>query len=301
MTNTNLIVSLNEQIRQQELILAQTNPITTPDVYTAVSYKIKSLKTTRDNAEQNGTGMEQTITTTSSKPVVLYGVTKLDVSWEHSIGNKQGLRANFLQPWFNKPVDITIEGESYMGSWGGETVSQAVNDAYSSSTKSNVFDKLSELKSSISKTVNSAQQDVQQFIKNVTTAVQAKSYQTTGPFIDQTIPGIQSLISFFPYGPNSSINPKASNITFQLLVENEPTGNPNDPYAVFEGFIKNFRYSESIENPYIHNYTISFVGEPKQKAKIGNQEINAQLELSKMGVTTAISSSGKAITLFTLG
>jgi hypothetical protein len=135
----------------------------------------------------------------------------------------------------------------------------------------------------------------------VTTAIQAKAYQTTGPFIDQTIPNLQSLISFFPYGPNSSINPSASNITFQLLVENEPTGNPNDPYAVFEGFIKSFRYSESTDNPYIHTYSISFVGEPKPKAQIGNQQINAQLELSKMGVTTAVSSSGKAITLFTLG
>ena len=56
----------------------------------------------------------------------LSGVQRVRFSWEHEIGNTQGLSANFLQSWYNKPVRIIIEGESYMGMFGGQSLAAAL-------------------------------------------------------------------------------------------------------------------------------------------------------------------------------
>lgn len=50
--------------------------------------------------------------------VPLIGVNRLRIQWHQEIGIRQGLTANFLQPWYNKPVEIEINGNSYIGAFG---------------------------------------------------------------------------------------------------------------------------------------------------------------------------------------
>ena len=256
---------------------------------------VKDLKTKINDSCVDGTAFTSGPVLTSSKPVVLGGITRLDVSWAHTIGNRQGLKANFLQPWYNKPVSITIEGQSYMGAFGGQTVSNTINEAYKgASNPSPWYTKATNV-------VNKAQQWMQDKLDALTKTLAGNSYQTVGPFEDGTIGYMQDLISFFEHGPTASSDTTATNIEIQLLIENEPSGSNPTPFAVFTGYVEDFRYTEEVSQPFMHHYTIKYVGESTAKASLSGGTLTAQKEMAKMGITTAIAPGSQAYTLFTMG
>ena len=264
--------------------------------------QLRSTQQQRNTLLSSGSGTTTVMRDTASPAVSLSGVTRIDIKWENTIGNRQGLKANFLQPWFNKPVSITIEGESYMGAWGGKSVSESISSANAANAKqSGQASTIAKVKNAVNSAVNTAVRKVQDKVDYITNLIKSAGQQTIGPFTDQTVSNVQQLISFFPWGPSGSPDKKAVNIKFGLLIENETTGYTKDSYAVFEGFITSFHYNESIEKPYIYTYTIEFIGQSQQDATIGGQVIVARTELSKMGVTTAVAAGSQAITLFTLG
>jgi len=260
---------------------------------------VKTLKTQEQDLIQKGNGFTKGPLLVSSKPVVLGGVTRLDINWMHTIGNRQGLKANFLQPWYNKPVNITIEGQSYMGAFGGQTVSNTINEAYSNATTPSPWYVAAANKST--NVFNKAQSWMQDKLNSITKALSSKSYQTVGPFEDGTVGNMQDLISFFDHGPTASSDPSATNIEIQLLIENEPVGSSPMPFAIFTGYVEDFRYTEDVNQPFMHHYAVKYIGESTSKASINGGTLNAQLELAKMGVTTAVAPGSQAYTLFTMG
>ena len=255
---------------------------------------VKTLTADQEQLMANGNAFTKGPLLVSSKPVVLGGITRLDVSWVHTIGNRQGLKANFLQPWYNKPVSITIEGQSYMGAFGGSTVSNTINEAYGAATTPSPWSKATNV-------VNQAQQWMQDKLNYITKQLGSKSYQTVGPFEDGTIGYMQDLISFFDHGPTASSDTTATNIEIQLLIENEPSGSNPTPFAVFTGYVEDFRYTEEVSQPFMHHYTIKYVGESTAKASLSGGTLTAQKEMAKMGITTAIAPGSQAYTLFTMG
>ena len=233
-----------------------------------------------------------------STVVIFQGVSKIDTAWENAIGNKQGLKANFLQPWYNRPVRISIEGDSYLGSWNGKNISQSVSEANAANAKSGF---LPSLVAGVKTGVNAAMNFVQEGMNIISNAIASAGTQNIGPFVDGTVNQLQALMSFYPHGPTGSPASDAFNIKFYLLVENEPTGKAADDYAVYQGFIERFRYHESVDKPFVQTYTLEFVGEADTIATIGTTKIQAKYDLAKMGVTTAVAANGQTITLFTLG
>jgi hypothetical protein len=47
----------------------------------------------------------------------LVGPMSIDLSYEADVAVEQGLFTSFIQPWFVKPVRISIKGESYLGAY----------------------------------------------------------------------------------------------------------------------------------------------------------------------------------------
>lgn len=65
--------------------------------------------------------------TETEKPFSLIGPTQISINHSAQVASESGLFTNFLQPWFIKPIEITIRGGSYMGAFAG--LSRADNDA----------------------------------------------------------------------------------------------------------------------------------------------------------------------------
>jgi hypothetical protein len=59
--------------------------------------------------------------------IPLVGIIRLQVRWSHDVAVRQGITSNFMQPWYNKPVEIDIQGESYIGALGATGVGAALN------------------------------------------------------------------------------------------------------------------------------------------------------------------------------
>lgn len=51
------------------------------------------------------------------KTLTLVGPTAIDIGFEAGVAEEMGLFTSFLQPWFIKPVQVTIKGESYLGTY----------------------------------------------------------------------------------------------------------------------------------------------------------------------------------------
>ncbi len=49
----------------------------------------------------------------------LIGPTSIDIAYAADVAAEPGLFTSFLQPWFIKPVRITIAGNSYIGAYSG--------------------------------------------------------------------------------------------------------------------------------------------------------------------------------------
>jgi len=49
----------------------------------------------------------------------LVGPTSIDINYVADVATESGLYTNFYQPWFIKPVTITISGTSYIGAYSG--------------------------------------------------------------------------------------------------------------------------------------------------------------------------------------
>jgi len=77
--------------------------------------------------KKSSTNYTPTFTVLDPGLLPLYGVTKIRLTWSRDIGIRQGLSVNFLQPWYNKPVEIEIEGTSYIGIYGGTSVDEEVS------------------------------------------------------------------------------------------------------------------------------------------------------------------------------
>jgi hypothetical protein len=54
-----------------------------------------------------------------NKTLDLVGPTSIDINYSSDVGAEPGLFTSFLQPWFIKPVNITISGTSYIGAYSG--------------------------------------------------------------------------------------------------------------------------------------------------------------------------------------
>jgi len=257
----------------------------------------------------------------------LTGITRIQMRWSHEVGSRQGLTANFLQSWYNKPVEIDISGESYMGMDNSDGIGYHpdIKVAQDSSNKK-YFDKLQS-------SVNSADSKIPGFIRtaasltisgsrtifsvaakvtsvaekaigavnSVTGSIQkalstvfASDPTTVSPHADNTIGILKTLVSYFNYGPIIGAKPPTTenykNLRHVLILENEKGENGKAlPYEVYYGYIKDLEYTEDINAPFVYTFSFKFVGLPQLSTDIKSQ-IEAVGKEHSSFVTTLTSS-----------
>ena len=338
----------------------------------------------------------------------LVGAQRLSIKWQHDIGQKQGLTANFLQPWYNKPVEIEVQGQSYIGMFGGSSLEEVLSQNTSNNQKiadnqvtnklknavnsginklgkaiSNVVDSIrygglsedllaktptefctptaanitldqfksflspfnnwelyaslpvksilssagksavelkafiethsptwlpnnSPLKSNIgsvisgvSSALSSVTNPVGGYLKNALQKNVELLKRNIGPKEDKTVDNLKKLISYFDYGPYRK-KPGYSKIQHILLIENETGNNSTDTsgtssaFATFIGYVRDLNYTESIDAPFIYDYTVSFIGLPDTAMTIEQSTVNATTDAKRGGITVNIV-SGSAL------
>jgi hypothetical protein len=234
----------------------------------------------------------------SSTFIPLVGVQRLTIRWTHDVAVRSGLTANFLQPWYNKPVEISITGESYMGAFSNTGIGASV-----SAFKTNVSKSEEQIQQSVKTSyagriptwlnkftdskVASAMRTVPQFLSKLgqqITDTTQKTFDTiqkfwdsfapssdsgTSPHIDASLGALKTLVSYFNYGPFSNEARNIYNVRHVLIVENEIGQDGNQvPYSVFYGYIRNLEYMESIETPFVYEYSFDFIGIPQLAADL---------------------------------
>ena len=74
-----------------------------------------------------GGAVMQNVFGVTDPSIELVGANSIDISHDAAVAEETGLFTSYLQPWFIKPVHITIKGESYLGAYLG--VSRGDNEA----------------------------------------------------------------------------------------------------------------------------------------------------------------------------
>jgi hypothetical protein len=326
----------------------------------------------------------------------LYGVQRLQIGWQHDIGVRTGLTANFLQPWYNKPVEIEISGESYIGMFGGQTLAsilaqqpddkkkqtdivatinkglKSVEDAIVKAGKSvldsikfpglsvgmqnmkfldviskynidlsdlgdflgvneNTLGKFNDLPMwKVFEQTGKSAENYAKFLannceqwgkKNLPAKDQRKNItkenlttktplsdavrkaltlikQSLGPKEDKTVYNLKRLISYYRSGPFNYKGTPYKNISHVLLIENEQgmgltksldgSVSGESTFSTFIGYIRDFNYIESVENPFVYEYTVHFIGLPDAGTVLTNSKDHAKVDAARGGITITV-------------
>jgi hypothetical protein len=238
----------------------------------------------------------------SSAFIPLVGVQRLQLRWTHEVAVRSGLTANFLQPWYNKPVEISITGESYMGAFSNTGIGAVPTESLSP-LKTNAEQAERKRQDSLQAFYNSripsyqtkfttskvatTNRTVPQVIANIgqqITNTTQKTFDTiqkfwdsfapssdngASPHVDSALGALKTLVSYFNYGPLSNEARNIYNVRHVLIIENEVgQGGDKIPYSVFYGYIRNLEYTESVETPFVYEYNFDFIGIPQLAADL---------------------------------
>lgn len=270
---------------------------------------------------------EYTVKTDSSNekkttlPFKAIGVTRVDFSWRVGVGIQQGLSASFLQPWYNEPVTITVDGLSYIGAWGGSTIEESMNTIIKNKRKS-AEKAITDAKAALDsgsfsdnapknlagklKSVSSGAKGPNLGLGVITKALDAidsiyDEASLMGPYTDTTISDIKELLSVHGSGPfqkRAGVN-AVSGIHF--IIENEPgSASSTQTFAHFIGYITDFKYSEDVTKPFIYQWSMTFRGTSSAQNRINNAAIEARAVNAELGAVTITSPGSRAYTLFTI-
>jgi len=194
--------------------------------------------------------------------VSLVGVQRLNVKWSHDVGVRPGLTIPFLQAWYNRPVEIEISGESYIGAFGdsgigGNAIQQGVQNIVKSAAKAlesqktittdqyknripaptksftestkNVLNKGKDLAYAVPKGVaklaalaTTSTNKIQNTVQKFFNSLAPANDSGVSPHIDTSIGTLKSLVSQFNYGPFASPVGTFANIRHVLIIENDP-------------------------------------------------------------------------------
>ena len=293
-------------------VSAKMNPA---DIAAAKQALMDAEKALNNDVEQS---LNEVYDNKTSIPFILAGVQSADFQWTHTLGQVKGLSAAFLQPWYNEPVNITVNGLSYIGAWGGTTVDASIQAAIDKgnadaiAASGNKFDAIAGtqrvlnapnvLAQSVTDYISQGVSSVMSYVTKLTSILNyAKQKPLTGPIQDNTISSLKNLISFLNHGPDGNFNKKYKNVKVTLLIENEPdSGGSSDNFASFEGYVTSFNYKEDVVTPYLYDWTFTFIGEPQTKTVLNGKQVEAKQAMIKFGVTNP-GITGSSKTLFTVG
>ena len=323
--------------------------------------------------------------------VPLFGVQSIDIRWSHTIGVREGISATFLQPWYNKPVEIEIQGLSYIGMTGGQSIASSL--ASQQDTKQKQIDKndiitkaLPKVRSGVEQiargvldtikfpvglsidilngtllnfiTTNNISIDdmaqvlgwvpaqvtkygayalsevltlsgktaetIRNFVSSTSETFIDKNLPETnkffekleaakplisqalrrtlellknsiGPKEDRTVYNLKKLISYFSFGPFQYRGANKKDLAHVIIIENEAGQNASEAkegsFSTFIGAIKDFNYQESVENPYVYEYTINFIGLPDTQSVLTQAKADAIEDTNRGGITLTIHSA----------
>lgn len=239
-------------------------------------------------------------TRTYTTPFKITALQNIDINWDNPVGESYGIKTNFLQAWHNKPVLINFSGLSYIGAFGGKTVGDLAEE---SGTKAKNGGVLSSIKSTLSST-NSAVSNVTGKIQNFTNTIQDVANSDSAEYVkgkyytvvDDDIYQINQLMSLYGEGMFNKANANVSSSSWiHLVLENEPGSDGSSQYAAFIGHIRNFKYQERVDKPFLYDFTCQFVGEPTISNKVANGKINAKQDANAIKLSVIASDSGYSL------
>lgn len=229
-----------------------------------------------------------------SVPFSLTGLQTVQTTWEHTVGEVQGLTSNFLQAWHHKPVTVAIKGASYFGAYDGtvldiETIRNTLNNDANEATAQSI---LTQANNAVSSALSTAADWVNTLGETLNSTATVDTLKPSDNVIDKDIFNLKTLVSAYGEGPLSSNLTKGAT-RVHMLIENEPgAADTTNCYVTFTGFIKRFDYTESIDNPFVYMYTVEFVGTPSDVTSVDNAKLQAKKDSDAMTVSLTTSSAG---------
>ena len=220
-------------------------------------------------------------------PFKITALQNVDFVWDQSVGESYGIKANFLQAWHNKPVNISFSGVSYIGAFGGKTV----GDLSQLGKEQSKWDQI--------KNVAGASV-VSDALTSVSRAIQTDNTneETVGKYdviVDDDVYKINSLLSLYGDGMYANSKSKDSSTWIHLLLENELGTDGTLSYASFIGHIKNFTYKENVSKPFLYDFTCQFVGSPVITESINGAKIDATADKNSLKLTVVASENGYSL------
>lgn len=254
-------------------------------------------------------------------PFKAIGVTRVDFSWHVGVGIQQGLATSFLQPWYNEPVTITVDGLSYIGAWGGSTIEESMNtiikdkrksaakaitDAKSALESGSFLDNAPKNLSGKLKNVSNGAKGINLGLGVVTKALDAidsiyDEASLMGPYTDTTISDIKELLSVHGNGPFQKCSGVNAVRGIHFIIENEPgSASSTQTFAHFVGYITDFKYYEDVTKPFIYQWSLTFRGTSSAQNRINDAAIEARAVNAELGAVTITAPGSRAYTLFNL-
>lgn len=255
-----------------------------------ISSKTKSLTTAL--AKASILRSEFNYTRTFTDPFKITALQDVSITWENQVGESYGIKANFLQSWHNKPVNISFSGLSYIGAFGGETVGELTNKK---KEKESFINKLKNAAgaSAISSGISTATNWIQDTLNSDSSTAEVNGKYNT--VMDYDIYKINKLLSLYGEGMYKESGAGSASSWIHLLIENEPSQDGSTSYVTFIGHLKNFQYKESVSKPFIYEFTCQFIGEPTITKTIGEGEIKAKQDANSLKLSVISSNSGYSL------
>jgi hypothetical protein len=80
-----------------------------------------------------------------------------------------------------------------------------------------------------------------------------------------------------------------------IVIENEPGQSSSaaaaGSFSTFIGVIRDFTYQESIENPFVYEYTVRFIGLPDTQGVLTKSKEHAKTDSARGGITLTFHSA----------
>jgi len=206
----------------------------------------------------------------------LRGIDRVSFSLDVSVGTAQGIAANFIHPWFIKPVTVSLSGSSYIGTFYNvkDAVTTDLDKPVRQPKQESLWGQLKQLgaKETLKKYFTRKEPSRTEELK-AKKSLEADTYYRTQqlPFFIEKLHKISEKVRI------GIIRTRPEVIKQKLTISDYVY---NYESITFEGFLSSVKVEENARKLGLLGYDISFVGTPKleeESAKEKAKEVKQQV------------------------